>query len=156
MSELRIPTQSLSVVVTTAEGRSLSGQVFVPAASALHAGPMRPEEWINEPSSFFPFLAEGSAGGPILLNKSQVAVLSLAASSEEDDPLRETIIKRKVVVECATRRLEGMLSIDMPAHHSRVLDYVNRPEPFLVLHEGDREHLIFKRHVTRVIEVREE
>jgi hypothetical protein len=155
MSELRIPTRMVSVVVTTADGRSLAGQVFVPADSARHPGPMRPDEWINEPYSFFPFLAEGSAGVPILLNKSQVAILSLTSASDEDRS-EEVGLRRKVVVECGARRIEGMLRIEMPTHHSRVLDQLNRPEPFLVLREGDRDHLIFKRHVTRVIEVREE
>jgi hypothetical protein len=146
----------VSVVVTTADGRSLAGQVFVPAASARHSGPMRPDEWINEPYSFFPFLAEGAAGAPILLNKNQVAILSLTSAGDEDGVSEEMGPRRKVVVECGPRRIEGMLRIEMPAHHSRVLDHLNRPEPFLVLREGERDHLIFKRHVTKVIEVRED
>ena len=157
MSELRVPMQSLSVVVTTADGRSLAGQVFLPAASSLRAGPMRPEEWINEPASFFPFLAEGSAGPTILLNKSQVAIVSLTSAGDDEDVAAEDVgPKRKVVVECGARRIEGMLRIEMPAHHSRVLDHLNRSEPFLVLREGQRDHLIFKRHVTKVIEMRED
>ena len=157
MSELKVPTRSLPVVVTTAEGRSVAGQVFMPTTASRHAGPMRPEEWINEASFFFPFLPEGSAGGPMLLNKSQVAIISLTAGSEEQDAgVADAVLKRRVIVECGARRLEGMLRIEMPIHHSRVLDHLNRPEPFMVLREGDRDHLIQKQHVTKVIEVREE
>src|SRR5574341_1358762 len=98
MSELKVPTRSLPVVVTTADGRSLAGQVFMPTTASHHPGPMRPEEWINEPSFFFPFLPEGSAGGPMLLNKSQVAILSLTADSEEEDNTEEAVVRRRVVV----------------------------------------------------------
>ena len=43
----------------------------------------------------------------------------------------------------------------MPEHHRRVLDYLNRPEAFLALHDGDRLHLVQKHNITRVVEVRE-
>lgn len=154
--ELRVPTVPLAIVVTTDDGRSVAGQIFIPAAALRHAGPMRPEEWINEPSLvFFPFLPEGSEAS-LMLNKSHVAIMSLpTAPPEEEATADELCVERRVVVECGTRRLEGALRIDMPTHHCRVLDYLNRPESFLVLREGDRHHLIQKRHITRVHEVRE-
>lgn len=154
--ELRVPTVPLAVVVTTDDGRSVAGQIFIPAAALRHAGPMRPEEWINEPALlFFPFLPEGSEA-PLMLNKSHVAIMSLPTGSpEERASAEELCLERRVVVECGTRRLEGALRIEMPTHHSRVLDYLNQPEPFLVLCEGERHHLVQKRHITRVLEVRQ-
>jgi hypothetical protein len=43
----------------------------------------------------------------------------------------------------------------MPEGHQRVLDYLNRPDPFLIVRDGDREHLVRKQRITRVIEPRE-
>ena len=43
----------------------------------------------------------------------------------------------------------------MPEHHSRVLDYLNRPGAFLTLREKDRHHLVAKGRITRVTESRE-
>ena len=60
-----------------------------------------------------------------------------------------------MAVECETRRLEGVLVIDMPAHLSRVLDCLNRPQMFLTLQDESRNHLIQKERITRVIEIPE-
>ena len=49
----------------------------------------------------------------------------------------------------------GVLVIDMPEGHQRVLDYLNRPDPFLIVRDGDRQHLVRKQRITRVVEPRE-
>ncbi len=156
MSELRVPTVVLAVEIECADGRIFAGRIFIPAASPLHDGPTRIEEWMNAAGSFFPFLADES-GSPVLMNKREVLVLSatvpdtgLLEEPDLDSPVR------RVRVEAEKRRLEGNLVIDMPPGHLRVLDYLNRAEPFLLLHEGAVRHLIQKERVTRVIEVREE
>jgi hypothetical protein len=46
--------------------------------------------------------------------------------------------------------------VTMPEGHSRVLDYLNRPQRFLTLREGERHHLIQKERITRVLEIAEE
>jgi hypothetical protein len=43
----------------------------------------------------------------------------------------------------------------MPAHLSRVSDFLNRPDPFLIVRDGDRHHLIRKARITRVVEPKE-
>jgi hypothetical protein len=59
-------------------------------------------------------------------------------------------------VEAESRRLEGELLLDMPEHRLRVIDYLNRSEPFLALREGGVLHLVQKERITRVLEAREE
>jgi hypothetical protein len=143
----------MSAEVTCLDGRSFRGRIFVPASSSLHDGPMRAEEWLNASGSFFPFLPD-DADSSVILNKGEVLTLSVPGESER--PLAEQLdIDRIVVVECGARELKGHLHIDMPAHHSRVLDYLNRPEGFLALHDGDRLHFVQKQNITRVFEVRE-
>jgi len=154
MSELRVPTLALAAEVACVDGRTFSGRIFLPAAASHHTGPMRPEEWINEPLPFFPFLPDDDAT-PVMLDKHTVLVVTLESVPivEPDDDLG---FLQKVIVECGGRRLEGVLHIDMPEGHRRVQDYLNRFELFLTLHDGTRRHLVQKHHITRVIEVRED
>ena len=154
MMELRVPTVALAAEVTCADGRTFTGRIFVPAAASHHSGPMRPEEWINEPLPYFPFLPDDAAV-PIMLNKHTVLVVTLQGG-ESSEHLEPVGLERRVAIECGERRLEGMVHIDMPENHQRVQDYLNRLELFLTLTEGARRHLVQKRHITRVIEVREE
>jgi hypothetical protein len=132
------------------------GRIFIPVASAKHDGPTRPEEWLNDDSQFFPFLPD-EAAAPVLLNKRELLVLTVPASASEGEiPEGADNPVRRVAVEAEARRLEGTLIIDMPQNHLRVLDYLNRPEQFLTLRDGEVHHLIQKERITRVIEIREE
>lgn len=153
MTELRVPTIATPAHVTCADGRVFSGRVFVPAAAFRHTGPMRPEEWINEPARFFPFLPDRE-DVPVLLNKDEVVAIGIAAPGADEDlaPAEDGV--RSVAIECGTVRFEGTLRIDMPEGQRRVLDTLNRPERFLTLRAGNRLHLVHKRHITRVLERR--
>jgi hypothetical protein len=156
LSELRVPTNALEAEVLCADGRVFHGRVFVPTAASHHDGPMRPLEWMNERTPFFPFLP--ADGGPsFILNRSEVLVLTVAAEAdmETDDPIAAASLRRRVVVECRDRRFEGEILIDMPAHLSRVADYLNRADTFVIVREGERHHLIRKARITRVIEPRD-
>lgn len=151
MSELRVPTGVLPVEIECADGRRFNGRVFIPTASPSHDGPTRPEEWMNASPAFFPFVPDGE-DAPVLMNKREILVLTvLAPAGVEDGDLDSPLVQ--VRVEAESRRLEGELLIDMPPNHLRVLDYVNRAEPFLLLREGSIRHLIQKERITRVIEV---
>jgi hypothetical protein len=154
--ELRVPTSALEAEVLCADGRTFRGRIFVPDVAATHRGPMRPAEWMNDPAPFFPFLpADG--GESVLMNRSEVLVFTVDAGADIDldDPEGEGRLRRHVIVELRDRRFEGEVVIDMPAHLSRVLDYLNRPEPFLIVRDGDRDHLIRKARITRVVEPKE-
>jgi hypothetical protein len=149
MNELRVPTVALPAEILFADGRTLMGRIFVPAAASHHEGAMRPEEWINDPHWFFPFLPD-DASGPVILNKEQLVVVSVAFEPAED----HGELERAVRIECAGRILEGNLHIEMPTNQQRVLDYLNQPPAFAPLYAGERLHLVHKRHVTRLSEPR--
>lgn len=154
MSELRVPTVPMTAEILCADGRTFHGRVFVPALASHHTGPMRLEEWLNEPPPFFPFLPD-EADSPVLMNKREVLVMTFAAPPPDEDNPEPDSPHRRVAVECEARRLEGVLIIDMPSHLSRVLDCLNRPQMFLTLHDEDRHHLVQKERITRVLEVPE-
>ena len=156
MSELRVPTNPLEAEVLCADGRTFRGRVFIPVFASNHSGSMRPAEWMNEVQPFFPFLPDEGSGS-FILNRNEVLVLTVSAASdttEEDEELAETAVRRRVVVECRDRRYEGEIVIDMPPHLRRVADYLNRPDTFLTVVDGDRHHLIRKTRITRVVEPR--
>jgi hypothetical protein len=155
MSMLGVPVQSLTVQVLCADGRSFSGLIFLPPMASRHSGPMRAEEWMNDPSPFFPFVHDSQSGRAqgFLLNKREVLVLTVPANADQDDlPAEAHTHHRRVTIECEAQRLTGLVEIDMPENLTRVVDYMNRPEPFLTLRDGDRHHLIQKERITRVID----
>jgi hypothetical protein len=154
--DFKVPTVALAAEVFCDDGRQFKGRIFLPASASAHAGVMRAEEWMNEPTRFFPLLPDG-ASSPVILNKREVLVVTVPASADRDVVLDELHVRqRQVAVECGGLRLEGTLLIDMPEANRRVLDYLNRPEAFLTLREGERHHLVCKPRITRVVEVREE
>lgn len=154
MSELRVPTVALAAEVACTDGRTHAGRIFVPAAASHHSGPMRPEDWINEPLPFFPFLPDDAAV-PVMLNKHTVIMVTLQGTEGTESEV-QIGLERRVAIECGERQIEGLLHIDMPENHQRVQDYLNRSELFLTLTDGPRHHLVQKHHITRVIEIREE
>ncbi len=154
--EFRVPTVPLVCEVTLADGRRWKGRVFLPAAALSHDGPTRAEEWMNDTRAFFPFVADGEAK-PFFVNKRDIVVVSVEAAADAGDILEgaESHVCR-IVVEALGERLEGTVVIEMPEEHARLLDHVNRPEPFLTLRDDLRHHLVQKKRITRIIEIQED
>ena len=151
MDEFRVPTLALEVELRYFDERPLVGKVFIPDQARQHEGPMRAEEWMNQATGFFPFVPDGERRARIL-NKRYVVVLTVDHDGDEE----EFGIPRRVVVECGTLRLEGIIYVEMPEHASRLLDWANRPEPFLVVHEGGKRHIVQKNRITLLSEVLED
>ena len=84
MTELRVPTKALDVEIVYADGTWYVGRIFLPIASSHHSGEMRPDEWINDSTPFFPFLPV-NAGATIILNRSEVVVLTVVAEPPPED-----------------------------------------------------------------------
>ena len=150
--EFHVPRLLRAAEVLCADGRVLHGRVFLPASAESHGGAMRAEEWMNDDAAFFPFLPDGE-GRPIILNKEQVVVVTVAASADRNETLEQIgpPVKR-VRVECGALRVEGDVLVDMPANQTRILDLLNRPGAFLNVREGERHHLVRKSGITRVSE----
>ena len=109
---------------------------------------------MNDPARFFPFLPD-DADSPVLMNKREVLVMTFAAPPRDEENPEPESPHRRVAVEFETRRLEGILVIDMPSHLRRVLDCLNRSQMFLTLHDANQRHFVQKERITRVLEVPE-
>lgn len=148
----RVPRVLRTAEVLCADGRRLKGRVFLPAAAESHAGVMRAEEWLNDPSDFYPFLPDGE-GALLILNKHETLMVTVAASADHDGTLEEVATPfRRVVLEFGEVRLEGDVAVDMPAAHSRLLDLLNRDRAFVTVRDGERHHLVRRSRITRVRE----
>src|SRR3954471_16296063 len=96
--------------IVCADGTWFVGRIFLPAASSHHPGPMRPAEWMNDSTPFFPFLP-ANATTPVILNKAEVVVLSVVVDAREgDEPVESP--RRRVQVECRERVVSGTVLIE--------------------------------------------
>jgi hypothetical protein len=150
-ADFRVPTVAVPATVRCVDGTRLGGRIFIPSTAAVHTGTMRAEEWLNGSEEFIPFVPDGE--GVTLLNKREILYVSVPASSD-GEPADNAFPLRAIAVECRGQRLSGEILIDMPEGHTRVLDYLNRPDRFLTLRAGAEHHLISKSRITRIIEVR--
>jgi hypothetical protein len=150
--ELRVPTITLDAEIRYFDERPLKGRVFLPSRAQKHEGQMRPDEWINLSSIFFPFLVEDEPR-PRILNKRYVVVLTVDGWRDEIEEIEEIGVARKVRVECGSLTIEGVVHVNMPENQSRLLDWVNRPESFLLVREGERWHIVQKNRITTLTEL---
>jgi len=152
MSDFKVPTVQLATELHWADGAVLRGHVYMPALSAVHSGPMQPQEWINSPPAFFPFTQD--SGETILVNKQQVLAMAVEVPPSDDEQSWEpaVIVRRSVVVAGGTR-FEGDVLVDMPENQRRLVDYLNRSEAFLCLLSGNRNLLVRKEFISRAFEV---
>jgi hypothetical protein len=152
---LRVPTLPLAAEIRYFDERPMTGRIFLPSAAQHHEGPMRPDEWMNQTTLFFPFQPEGG-GRPIILNKRYVVVLTVALDQAAFVSDEEAMVTHRVRVQCGTLELEGALYIAARETQRRVLDFANRTEAFLSLHDGERRHLIQKNRITTITEIVED
>jgi hypothetical protein len=151
MEALRVPTVSIQVELYRCDGAVSAGRVFAPAAAASHAGAMRPLEWLNDGAAFAPFLPDG-APRAVLLAKEALAVLTVAAELQPYDVEADGHLHPARVEVTGGRVCAGQVAFELP----RLLDLLNRPERFFAVRDGERVHLVNKRHVTLVSEPPEE
>ena len=86
------------------------------------------------------------------LNRAGLALVRVAAALEVDDADGLTLpTEHEVEVLLGSGlRLRGLVSFLRPPDHSRLVDFLNEPEPFFRLLEERAIALVNKRHVSRV------
>jgi hypothetical protein len=152
MHDFKVPTVQLATELHCVDGVVLRGFVYMAALSAVHAGAMTPQEWINSPPAFFPFRQED--GTTILVNKHRVLAMSVVAPPAADEEAWEPAeFVRRAAVEAGGKRFQGNVFIDMPENQRRLVDCLNRPESFLCLVDGETRVLVRKELISRAFEV---
>jgi len=149
MSGFSIPRVSVAARLLLTEGDRRLGEIYVMQRVPHHTGPETPLEMLNRNEGFFPFRPEGEE--PVLLvTKARTIMLSVPREAAPEDPARVSAAKL-VGVEitlAGASILRGLATLELPEHHSRVLDYLNAsPDPFFAVTTTNEVHFVNRAHV---------
>ena len=150
MSDYRIEKSRSPVVIKTHSGETITGEMFLQPFARPDGGTERPADILNGADPFFPVALPG--GELVLVSKEQV--LSLATDAAHDDYDERSKMARPAEIEVRLISGEthsGAILLELPAEHSRLLDFMNREnERFLTLHGSNHSLLINRRVIERV------
>ena len=151
MSGFSIPRVAVPASLRLSEGDRRRGQIYVMERVPQHTGPETVLEMLNRPEGFFAFRPEnGGERAVLLVTKARTIVLSVPRDAAAEDPARLSAAKL-AGIELALAdgsSLSGWATLELPAHHARLLDYLNAsPEPFFAVTTEHEVHLVNRAHV---------
>ena len=145
MEDLRVPKRSVPVEVVLPGGEAR--QVLLSEGAASHPGPERLSDLLNGTAPFIPARESGS-GAMTFLHRASIAVARVASRRSRPTADSFTIpTEHEVEITLADgARLSGLVAYVAPQSRERLVDFLNRPEPFLRLLERDRVALVGRAH----------
>lgn len=143
-------TEQVAAEVVFVDGTSLAGNLHLQPGSAHHRGSETILEMLNRPESFFAVTLP--SGEIALVAKAQTAVVTCRSKVLRDDADRASIAKTVVLEVHGVGRevMHGTASLELPPIHSRALDFLNEPERFFSLSDGDTVWHVNRAHVRYV------
>lgn len=149
MTDLRVPKRAVPVEVVLPGGEARRVSVYLAEGAATHPGPERLSDLLNGKVPFIP--AREDSGAMSFLNRESIAVARVAAAEEPPDDSYTIPTEHEVEVTLTDgTRLSGLVAYVAPEGRERLVDFLNRPEPFLRLLEQDGVALVGRAHVARV------
>ncbi len=150
MEDLRVPKRPVPVEVVLPGGAARRVTVFLSAAAPSHDGPERLSDVLNGDAPFLPAREEES-GLMTFLHRASIAVARVAPAEEPPEASFTIPTEHEVEVTLTDGTcLSGLVAYVAPESHERLVDYLNRSEPFLRLLERDAVALVGRAHVARV------
>ncbi len=150
MEDLRVPKRAIPVEVVLPGGEVRQVSIFLSEGAASHPGPERVSDLLNGSAPFIPARESGS-GAMTFLHRASIAVARVAADEEPSDDSFTIPLEHEVEVTLVDgTRLSGLVAYVAPESRERLVDFLNRPEPFLRLLERERVALVGRAHVARV------
>ena len=131
-------------------GDPRDGEIYVMERVPQHAGPETPLDMLNRPEGWFPFRPKETESPVLLVAKARTVTLTVPGTVAPKDPARLSVAKqaRLELMLADGSRLSGSATMELPQHHSRLLDYLNASaEPFFAIANDDEVHLINRAHV---------
>ena len=144
-----MPRVAIRATLLQTSGAKRGGEIYVMERVPQHAGHETPLDMLNRPEGFFPFRPQGNGGAVLLVAKARTVTLSVPRT-EPDDATRLSAAKQASleVTLADGSKLSGWATLELPQHHSRLLDYLNAsPEPFFAIATADEVHLVNRAHV---------
>ena len=121
-----MPRVAVPASLLLAGGGTRVGEVYVMERVPQHAGPETPLDMLNRPEAFFPFRPKTDGIGVLLVAKARTVTLTVAQPRVEDSVRLSAAKKATLEVTFADgSTLNGWATLELPQHHSRVLDYLN-------------------------------
>lgn len=145
-----IPRAAIPAVLLQTGGGKRTGEIYVMEGVPQHAGPETPLDMLNRPEGFFPFRPTDDGHTVLLVSKARTVALTVPRATTSEDPDRISAARtgRLELTLADGSRLSGSATIEMPQHHSRLLDYLNASaEPFFAITTADEVHLVNRAHV---------
>ena len=151
MTGFSLPRIALAATLRLTAGERRRGEIYVMERGPQHTGPETPLEMLNRSEGFFPFRPENGAGGAVLLvTKARTVTLSVPRGAAAQDPARVSAAKQaRIELTLADgSTLLGWATVELPEHHSRLLDYLNAlAGPFFAVTTDDAVHFVNRAHV---------
>jgi hypothetical protein len=105
---------------------------------------------LNRPEGFYPFRPTDDGGAVLLVTKARTVTLSVPRTTAPEDPARISAAKqaRLELTLADGSQLSGWATLELPEHHSRVLDYLNAStDPFFAVTTEAQVHVVNRAHV---------
>jgi hypothetical protein len=147
-----IPSVAIPATLLQTSGGKRDGEIYVMARVPQHAGSETPLDLLNRSEGFFPFRPKGDDGGVLLVAKARTVMVSVPRTEPEDTDRQSAAKQASFEVTLADgSKLSGWATLELPAHHSRLLDFLNAStEPFFAMTTADRTHIVNRAHVLYV------
>lgn len=148
MQEYRIDKLRRAVQVVLADGRRLTGEVFLQPIARLRNTPEEPADLLNGEEPFFVFSEET---GVLHLAKDQVTRLE-TAPPEADNPQEFPNLGIVVELTLTDGTVEsGCVFPETPASRARLVDFLNAfDQRFLAVYSADKVCLVNRRLIVSV------
>jgi len=149
MTGFSVPRVAIRATLLQTSGGKRGGEIYVMERVPQHAGHETPLDMLNRAEGFFPFRPQGNGGGVLLVAKARTVTLSVPRTEPEDATRLSAAKQASLEVTLADgSKLSGRATLELPQHHSRLLDYLNAsPEPFFAIATADEVHLVNRAHV---------
>ncbi len=149
MADFSMPRVAVPAILLLAGGGKREGEVYVMERVPQHAGPETPLDMLNRAEAFYPFRSKKDGEGVLLVAKARTVSLAVARLKEEDSVRLSAAKKATLEITLADgSTLNGWATLELPQHHSRLLDYLNAAaEPFFALTTSAEVHLVNRAHV---------
>lgn len=150
MTGFSIPRVAVPASLLLTAGARRDGQIYVMERVPQHAGPETPLDMLNRPEGFYPFRPTDDGGAVLLVTKARTVTLSVPRTTAPEDPARISAAKqaRLELTLADGSQLSGWATLELPEHHSRVLDYLNAStDPFFAVTTEAQVHVVNRAHV---------
>jgi hypothetical protein len=149
VTEFSIPRVAIPATLLQTGGGKRDGEIYVMERVPQHAGPETPLDMLNRAEGFFPFRPKDDDRAVLLVTKARTVTLTVPRTTAPEDPVRLSAARtgRLELMLADGSQLSGWATIELPQHHSRLLDYLNTGEPFFAISTAEEIHLVNRAHV---------